>query len=96
MEYFFVYILRCSDNSYYVGHTDNLERRLQEHATGLVKGYVTSRLPITLVFHQSFSSRNDAFVIERRIKGWSRKKKEALIKGEFKLLSLYAKKTWSQ
>ena len=92
MEYFFVYILRCSDNSYYIGHTDNLEKRLEEHVNRLVGGYTSSRLPVVLVFHQAFSSRDEAFAIERQLKGWSRKKKEALINRDFKLLPIYAKK----
>ena len=87
MNYFFVYILRCSDNSYYVGHTDNIEFRIAEHKLGKISGYTSSRLPIECVFIEQFSTREDAFNAERKIKGWRREKKEALIKGNWKFLS---------
>ena len=77
---FWVYILHCSDGSYYTGHTDDLETRLAKHESGEVEGYTVSRLPVKLVFAEEPSSRADALSAERRIKGWSRKKKEALIK----------------
>ena len=77
---FYVYIIRCADGSYYVGHTDNLERRLAAHQTGDIAGYSRSRRPVQLVFHEDFPSRQDAFLRERQLKGWSRRKKEALIR----------------
>ena len=80
---FWVYILRCADNSYYTGHTDNLEKRITEHQTGEVEGYASTRLPVELVFSQEFSSREEAKASERQIKGWGRRKKEALIKGDW-------------
>lgn len=92
MGYFFVYILKCNDDSYYVGHTDNLEKRVSEHNNILYKGYTSSRLPVELVFSHIFESREEAFIIERKIKKWTRTKKEALIKGDFKSLKLNAKK----
>jgi predicted GIY-YIG superfamily endonuclease len=89
---FWVYILRCGDDSYYTGHTDNLEKRLAEHQAGEVEGYTSTRLPVALVFSQEFSSREEALVCERQIKGWSRKKKEALIHGDWTEVSRLARK----
>lgn len=62
MQPFFLYILKCSDNSYYLGHTDNLEKKLSEHQEGNGSNYTASRLPIQLVYHELFASRNDAFM----------------------------------
>jgi putative endonuclease len=88
---FWVYLLRCSDGSYYTGHTDDLKKRLQEHQTGFVKSYTSIRRPIKLVYQQNFLSREDAFAAERKIKGWSRKKKEAMIRGDWAEVSRLAK-----
>ena len=84
MDYY-VYILLCSDNSCYTGHTDNLEARMVAHHLGTIKGYTSSRRPIALVFSEQFSSRQEAFERERQIKGWSRAKKKALIDGDWGL-----------
>ncbi len=84
---FWVYILQCSDGSYYTGHTDNLEKRINEHKNGAIPGYTHSRRPVELVYQQFFSTRDDAFNAERKIKGWSRMKKAALIKGDWKEIS---------
>lgn len=92
MQSFYVYILKCVDGSYYIGHTDDLERRISEHSSGKYICYTTTRLPITVVFTQDFNSRDEALEAERSIKNWSRKKKEALIAGDIKALSLFAKK----
>lgn len=83
---FYVYILRCNDGSYYVGHTDNIESRLNQHieTDKKVGSYVANRLPVELVYAESLGSRHDALEAERKLKGWSRKKKEALINGGFK------------
>ena len=89
---FWVYILRCVDKSYYTGHTDNLEKRIVEHQTGVYGGYTCTRLPVVPVFSQEFSSREEALASERRIKGWSRKKKEALIRGDWALISCLGSK----
>jgi predicted GIY-YIG superfamily endonuclease len=80
---YYVYILRCSDNSYYAGSTSNLERRLEEHRAGFYQGYTSARLPVELVWSSEFPTENEAFLIERQIKGWSRAKKEALIRGDW-------------
>jgi len=77
---FWVYILRCADGSYYTGHIDNLEVRLAKHQAGEIVGYTQKRLPVELMFSEEFLTRNDTFARERQLKGWSRKKKEALIK----------------
>lgn len=90
MQYFFVYILKCNDGSYYTGHTDDLEKRLAEHQSGIFKGYTALRLPTRLVFSECFESRDEAFYVEQQIKGWSRRKKEALIEGNFELLIKYS------
>ncbi len=79
MQSFWVYILKCADDSYYTGHTDNLEKRIAEHQCGTFPGFTSKRRPVELVFCQMFTSREDAFAAERKIKGWSRAKKEALI-----------------
>ena len=78
-----MYILKCSDSSYYTGSTSNLERRMSQHQIGLLKGYTSSRLPVELVWSAEFATEHEAFLCERQIKGWSRAKKEALIRGDF-------------
>ena len=85
---YYVYTLRCSDGSYYVGHTNDLEQRLAAHERGAIEGYTLSRRPVELVFSDQFSTRQEvlrqeAVHRERQIKGWSRAKKEALIKGDW-------------
>jgi len=87
---FYVYILHCSDDSYYTGHTDNLEARIEAHRQGIFSGYTASRRPVQLVFAEEFSSRQEAFERERRIKGWRRLKKEALIKQDWGRLELFS------
>jgi predicted GIY-YIG superfamily endonuclease len=84
---FWLYILECSDGSYYVGHTDDLEKRFHEHQSGILKGYTHTRRPVKLIFQQMFSSREDAFTAERKTKGWSRKKKEAMMRGDWEEVS---------
>lgn len=75
-----VYILRCSDGSYYTGVAQiDLERRVAEHNSGVYKGFTSARLPVELVFAEEFPLAIQAIEMERRIKGWSRAKKEALI-----------------
>ena len=83
----FVYILRCSDGRYYVGSTrSSLERRVSEHDAGHLGGFTKSRCPVELVFSQSFERIDDAVAAERQLKGWSRAKKEALIRGDMEAL----------
>lgn len=85
-----MYILRCADGSYYTGHTDDLEKRLAEHHTGQVAGYTATRCPVTLLFFEAFSTREEALASERRIKGWSRKK-EAMMRGDWAEVSRLAR-----
>ncbi len=80
---FWVYLLKCSDGAYYVGHTDNLEERLQKHQTGELGGYTGKRRPTQLVYSECFPTREEAFAAERQLKGWSRQKKEALVRGDW-------------
>jgi len=80
---FWVYMLRCADGSYYTGHTDNLDLRIAKHQSGEVETYTRNRRPVKLVFAQECASRHAALSAERQIKGWSRKKKEAMIRGDW-------------
>ena len=83
----FVYILRCRDAKYYTGSTrDSLETRVNEHNAGTYGGFTSTRRPVTLVFSQAFDRITDAIAAERQLKGWSRAKKEALMRGDFDLL----------
>ena len=89
---FWVYILRCADRSYDIGHTDNLEVRLAQHQSGELAGYTKHRRPVQLVYSENFDSRDAAFAAERPLKGWSRQKKEALIAGDWDRLRLLAQR----
>ena len=89
---YLVYILKCSDGKYYTGCTSDLETRLKEHQEGM-SDFTSRRLPVELVYSQSFQYVNEAISAERRLKGWSKKKKEALIKNDFDLLHQLAKCT---
>ena len=74
----------CADDSYYVGSTrKDLDARVAEHNDGIFKGYTSSRRPVSLAFAERFDRIADAIAAERRIKGWSRAKKEALIAGDW-------------
>lgn len=75
----FVYILKCSDDSYYVGSTTNLTKRIEEHNNGAGANYTKKKLPVKLVYYEECQSIETAFLRERQLHGWSRKKKEALI-----------------
>ncbi|TBR11966.1 MAG: GIY-YIG nuclease family protein [Rugosibacter sp.] len=89
---FWVYILRCADGSYYTGHTDNLEKRIGEHETGAISScYTFKRRPLQLVFSQDCATREEALAAEQQIKGWSRKKKEAMMRGNWAEVSRLAK-----
>ena len=86
-----VYILKCSDDSYYTGSTVELHGRIAKHTVGSISSWTASRLPVELVFSQEFYAIDEAFRAERQIKGWSRAKKEALIISDFDLLVELAK-----
>ena len=81
-----LYILKCADGSYYTGSTNHLTLRLAQHQVGEGSIYTRSRLPVELVYTQEFPSEHEAFLRERQVKGWSRAKKEALIRGDFEAL----------
>jgi predicted GIY-YIG superfamily endonuclease len=88
---FYTYILRCSDGSYYVGHTDDIDVRLAQHQQGILGGYTAKRRPVVLLWTDYFPTRDEAFAAERKLKGWSRAKKEALIAGDWALISQLAR-----
>ena len=79
MKPFYLYMLRWHGQSFYIGHTDNLERRLAEHQEGICGGYTATRRPVELVFMDEFCTRDETIERERQLKGWSHAKKEALI-----------------
>lgn len=83
---FFAYMLECADGHFYVGHTDDLERRLAEHESGAIPGYTSRRRPVRLVWSDSFPDRDQARTVERQLKGWRRAKKLALIAGHWEAL----------
>ena len=81
----FVYILECKDKSLYTGITNNLERRLQEHYRNTTH-YTSYNPPVKILYKEPLPTKSEAAKREVRIKGWTRKKKLALIKGDFNLL----------
>ena len=91
MPSFWMYILRCSDGTLYVGQTDDLERRMAQHDTFALGGYTALRRPVTLVLCEEFPSREDALTRERQVKKWSRAKKEALLERDWSALSRLAR-----
>ena len=88
---FHTYILKCNDGSYYTGHTDNLDYRIAQHQSGAIPGYTAERLPVELVWCEELPTREEALFSERRIKGWSRRKKEALIRGDWEEIKRLAR-----
>jgi len=88
---FWAYLLHCNGGAFYAGHTDNLEHRFAQHQSGAIGGFTRDRLPVTLVWSQEFPNRLEALEAERRIKGWSRVKKLALIRGDWDRIRALAK-----
>jgi putative endonuclease len=89
----YVYILRCADGSYYTRSTrTTLEARLAEHNAGAYNGYTAKRRPVELVWSEAFERLDDAIAAERRIKGWSRAKKDALIAADWNEVRQLAKR----
>ena len=82
----FMYILRCADDTYYVGSTKYLEERLQQHQNGDGSIYTQHRLPVELIYFEEYNRIDHAFYREKQVQGWSRKKKEALMIGDIKML----------
>lgn len=88
---FWAYMLYCADRSFYVGHTDDLEARLGQHQQSIFGGYTATRLPVELVWCSDFTTRYEALTAEKQIKGWSPAKKMALIRGDWKMISVLAR-----
>ncbi|MGX1928899.1 GIY-YIG nuclease family protein [Flagellimonas sp. 2504JD4-2] len=82
----FLYLLECSDGSYYTGSTIDLDKRIKEHQDGRGANHTKKRLPVQLVYVEEYLSIDAAFYREKQVQGWSRTKKEALINGEFDTL----------
>src|SRR6266498_4329615 len=87
-----MYILECSDDSYYVGSTKNLDLRFSQHQSGKGSKYTSGRLPVTLVYSEEYDRVSDAFYREKQVQGWTRRKRGALINGSFELLPALARK----
>ncbi len=89
MFLYYVNILKCSDESYYTGITNNLEKRFNEHQFGFNMDACTyKRRPLILAFYQEFKDVLQAIYFEKKIKGWTRLKKQALINGDFDMLQI--------
>jgi len=94
---FWVYMLRCSDDSYSTGHTDDLENRISQHVAGAFQTcYTVNRRPLELVFTQALATREEAISAERQIKGWSRKKKAAMARGDWAEVSRLARSSFDK
>lgn len=93
MKRAWVYILKCADGTYYTGSTTGLEARVVKHQLGYYGGYTAARRPVTLMWSEQFANIKYAIAAERQIKGWSRRKKEALMRGDFDLLHELAQST---
>jgi putative endonuclease len=78
----YTYMLLCSDRTFYVGSTTDLERRMTEHRVGLGSEYTRHRLPVELVWYEQYDNVDHAFMREKQIQNWSRAKRLALIRGE--------------
>lgn len=88
----YIYIVECSDGSYYTGSTWNLEKRIQEHNDGCGARYTVKRRPVKLVYFEEYSRIDDAFKREKQIQKWGRLKKKALIESRFHDLQKRSKK----
>jgi putative endonuclease len=88
---FWTYMVHCADQTFYVGHTENLGRRIGQHDAGTFAGYTQTRRPVKLVWSEYFQTRLEALTAERQIKGWSKAKKLALIRGDWVLIQELAK-----
>lgn len=86
MKQSWVYILECVDGSYYVGCTTNLEKRIAQHHAGTFDGYTAARRPVRLLWSEVLNDVHYAIEAERKLKKWTRAKKEALMRGDFSLL----------
>ena len=85
------YILLCANNEYYVGSTSDMEQRLQEHQTGRGADFTKGHLPVKLVYTEEYPTIEEAYKRERQLHGWSRAKKEALMRGDIEELKELSK-----
>ncbi len=92
MKPFHVYMLRCRDGSYYVGHTDDIAVRIAQHQAGTFDGYTATRSPVELVFSAELETRIEALEREMQLKGWSRAKKAALARGDWDAIRALARR----
>jgi putative endonuclease len=94
----FVYMLRCADGSFYIGIAtgNDLTKRIAEHQSGAYQGYTSIRRPVSLVWSEHFARITDAIAVERQLKGWTRAKKEALIRGDWAAIQQLAKRRGGQ
>ncbi|MBN2583080.1 MAG: GIY-YIG nuclease family protein [Planctomycetes bacterium] len=92
MSNYFTYILRCSDGSYYVGHTDDLAQRVAWHNQGHGSTWTAKRRPVTLIYSEPHATETEAVRREKQIKRWSRAKKDALIAGDLAALKQHSKR----
>ncbi len=93
MDLYFVYILKCNDDSFYIDQTTDVEQSLREHRSRTnMRCYTATRLPVGLVYLKEFASKDEASKFETQLKGWSRAKKQALIDGDFEELKRLSKR----
>lgn len=85
-----MYILKCADDTFYAGSTNNLSVRLIQHEDGFGANYTAKRLPVELVYYEEFSRIDQAFYREKQVQGWSRKKKIALVQNNLVDLHKFA------
>jgi putative endonuclease len=90
-----VYIVECRDGSYYVGSTSDLERRVSEHNEGTGAAYTRHRRPVTLRWAAQYDRVEDSYAAEKRLQGWGRPKRQALIDGDAQLLAGLASRGWA-
>ena len=89
------YVLECSDGTYYVGSTVDLERRVAQHQDGEGAIYTRRRRPVRLVWAAEFDRITDAFLFEKQVQGWNRRKREALVEGRWDRLPGLASRSWA-
>ena len=88
----YMYILRCSDGTYYTGSTKYLDIRMKQHNEGRGANYTMKRLPVELIYYEEYDRIDHAFYREKQVQNWSRKKKEALMDGRINDVKHLAKK----
>jgi putative endonuclease len=91
-----MYILKCVDDSYYVGSTKNLDLRIAQHQSGKGSRYTSGRLPVELVYGEEYDRVADAYAREKQVQNWGRAKRETLINGEVESLPPLAKKKFGK